>query len=164
MRRLIILVLSILLVISFYLYYHNQWKLRDEDLNHFKEVLAKEIIVPAEKRTEKKNDIEKKDEDIQIKSPFNSNLKLEKRDDFHQRSSQDSIKLGEGRLEIKKPPFRLKGILKVANKELINIEFERENHRLKLGDRLDGFTLIEVLKGEVTFKKEDRSFKFKLAE
>jgi hypothetical protein len=155
------------LICGLYFHHKGNWKQRVEKINEFKAKLNNANFEESKKEDtdpEDKNQII--DNNFEIKSPFNSKLATimgakRKESKAKEVEVQDIIK-EEEKIEIQRPDFKLKGIVRIGEYQRVNVEFAGEYKHLSKGEVIDGFTLVDISKNSVIFKKGENYFEFKI--
>lgn len=162
----IILILLLGLIFGLYFYHQDNWTQSREQVKQFKvridKVESKEVQ-KVETVSEDKQQIT--DNHVELKSPFNSKLATEMALELKENNNTGEVKERiekEQKVEIQRPDFVLKGIVIIGEYKRVNIQAAGEYQRLSQGDMIEGFTLVNISRNSVTFKKDESYFEFRI--
>ncbi|MGM0370436.1 MAG: hypothetical protein ACQEP9_08445 [Bacillota bacterium] len=164
MKKIIIIILIIILSLGLYLYYYRSWQQKSKQINELKTEINQPIEIPNKIELEEEPEPKEEEEQIVINSPFQSDLRVveireENNDSDNEQDKDNSQKKV---IEVSRPAFELLGILKRDEDSLVTIKNNNQFARIKLGDKINEFELVEILKNGVVFEKKEKSFTFEL--
>ena len=167
MKKIIIISLILILSISLYFYHQEDWASNMKEVKQLKQEIEQPIKVKTPVEIEKESQPKQQDKKMVITSPFNSDLKVvevQEKDDEPAENNKQQPQKKKKVVKIDKPELQLRGILRSGDKALVTVMMDEQLKRLKKGDKVNGYQLVKVLRDRIVFKKEDKTFIFKLAD
>ena len=164
MKKIIVIVLIIILSLGLYLYYYTSWQQKSKQIKALKTEINQPIEVPSDIELEEEPEPKEEDEQIVINSPFHSDLRVVEIRGTNNDSDNQQTKTNSQKkvVEVTRPAFELLGILKKGKNSLVTIKNNNQFALIKLGEKINEFELVEILKNGVIFEKKEKSFTFEL--
>ena len=165
MKKWVIILLIVALSSGLYLYYNNNWQQKLDQLAQFEEQMNQPLKAEKNIEVELDDETSEKTAEIPIVSPFKSELKLQElqkkavedqpKPDLAQKENKEVPKV-----ENKRPPLKLLGILRTDQRSLVTMIAAKEIKRLTVGEQIGRFELVEINKNNVVLKSDENSFTF----
>lgn len=159
--------LIIILSSGLYFNYDNNLQQKSDQLAQFEEKMNQPLNLEQEVTVELNEATKQQNKNITIRSPFNSQLKLEQLQQELVNKAQEPIQEKEKskkEVKIKRPPFKLLGVLRNNSQTLVTMVVAKEIKRLTLGEKIGGFSVVEININNVVLKKEEQQFTFWLGQ